>query len=113
MIPTNITGRKYEVIACNYLKSKGYQILEQNYTCPIGEIDIICMDKDLIVFVEVKYRTSAKFGRPIEAITPHKLRKIFQTATFYLKSKRKLNANCRFDAIEILNDNIRLIQNIM
>ena len=113
MLATNITGKKYEIIATNYLKQKGYKILENNYKNVIGEIDIVCKDKDIIVFVEVKYRTSAKFGRPIEAITPHKLMKIRQTATSYLKIKRMLDSSVRFDAIEILDDEIRHVQNIM
>lgn len=113
MLATNIVGKKCELIATNYLKQKGYKILENNYKNIIGEIDIICQDNDIIVFVEVKHRTSAKFGRPIEAITSHKLMKIRQTATGYLKFKRKLDSSVRFDAIEILDDEIRHIQNIM
>ena len=113
MLPDNITGKKFELIATNFLKEKGYKILENNYKNKVGEIDIICKDNDIIVFVEVKYRTSAKFGRPIEAVTPYKLMKIRQTATCYLKFKRLLNANIRFDAIEILDDEIRHVQNIM
>lgn len=112
MIPTNLLGRKYEAIASEYLKTKGYEILEHNYSNKIGEIDIICKDNNTFVFVEVKYRVSAKFGRPIEAITPHKIYKIQNTAIVYLKSKRKLNNPYRIDAIEILNDEIRHIENI-
>lgn len=113
MLPTNILGQKYEAIACNFLQENGYKIVERNYKNMIGEIDIICTKDNIIVFVEVKYRISAKFGRPIEAITPHKLMKIRQTATCYLKQHRKLDSNIRFDAIEILNDEIRHIENIM
>ena len=53
MLATNIVGKKYELIATNYLKQKGYKILENNYKNIIGEIDIICKDNDIIVFVEV------------------------------------------------------------
>lgn len=113
MLATNIVGKKYELIATNFLKENGYKILENNYKNKIGEIDIICKDENYIVFVEVKYRASAKFGRPIEAITPHKQMKIRQTATFYLKCKRLLDSNIRFDAIEILDNEIRHLQNIM
>lgn len=113
MLSTNIVGRKYEAIATNFLKEKGYEILENNWTSVLGELDIIAKDGNYIVFVEVKYRTSAKFGRPIEAITPHKLMKLRQNATLYLKKKKKLNNNVRFDAIEILGDEIRHIQNIL
>lgn len=113
MLPDNLVGKKYEAIAVNFLKDKGYKILEKNYKNVIGEIDIICEKDNIIVFVEVKYRTSAKFGRPIEAITPHKLMKIRQTATSYLKFKRKLENMVRFDAIEILDDQIRHVENIL
>lgn len=113
MLATNIVGKKYEIIATNYLKQKGFKIIKNNYKNAIGEIDIICKDKDILVFVEVKYRTSAKFGRPIEAITPHKLMKIRQTATSYLKLNGLLDNLVRFDAIEILDDEIRHIKNIM
>ena len=113
MIPNNIIGRKYEAVACAFLKEKGYKILRQNYANKLGEIDIICKHNETIVFVEVKYRTSNKFGRPIEAITYSKLKKIRLTATAFLKENGWLNKNCRFDAIEILNDEIRHIENIM
>ena len=113
MLPTNILGQKYEIIACNFLKENGYKILERNYKNMIGEIDIICSKDNVLVFVEVKYRTSSKFGRPIESITPYKLMKIRQTATCYLKQHKKLDSNIRFDAIEILNDEIRHIENIL
>lgn len=113
MLPKNIIGKKYEIVAVNYLKEQGYKILETNYKNKLGEIDIICKDEDIVVFVEVKYRKNAKYGRPIEAITPYKLMKIRQTATLYLKIKRLLDANIRFDAIEILFDEIRHVKNIL
>lgn len=112
MLTTNILGKKYEAMACNFLMQKGYKILEQNYSNKIGEIDIICENNGILVFVEVKYRTSAKFGLPLEAITPHKLFKIQNTALVYLKSHKKLNYPYRIDAIEILNDEIRHVENI-
>ena len=106
-------GEAQETRTVLELEKLGYRILKKNFRCRIGEIDIIALHQGYLVFVEVKYRTSAKFGRPIEAITPHKLMKIRQTATAYLKFKRLLDANVRFDAIEILDDEIRHIQNIM
>lgn len=112
MLTTNILGKKYEAMACKFLMQKGYKILEQNYSNKIGEIDIICENNGILVFVEVKYRTSAKFGLPLEAITPHKLFKIQNTALVYLKSHKKLNYPYRIDAIEILNDEIRHVENI-
>ena len=111
MIPSNIVGKKYESVVANYLKQKSYKILERNFSTKIGEIDLICKDANYIVFVEVKYKSSAKFGRPIEMITKDKVRKIRQTATLYLKMKKLLDACVRFDAVELLDDEIRHIEN--
>ena len=69
-----------EVGAKAYLEGKGYRILETNFVTKIGEIDIIAKDGDYIVFVEVKARTRADFGEPIEAVTPQKVRKIVLSA---------------------------------
>lgn len=104
-----IVGQKFENLAVNYLKNKGYTILKQNYRNTLGEIDIIAKDADYLVFVEVKYRTSLKFGRPAEAVSFYKQNKIRQVATLYLKSKKMLNSLVRFDCIEILNDEINHI----
>ena len=78
MLPTSTLGKKYENMALHYLKIEKYKILARNFSCPAGELDIIAYDKDndYIVFVEVKYRSTNAFGRPIEAITPEKARKI-------------------------------------
>ena len=113
MLPTNIIGKKYENMAVHYLKQKKYKILATNFSCPSGEIDIIAYDKiaGYIVFVEVKYRTTALFGRPIEAIDEYKIKKIQLASQVYLKLKGWLNKNYRYDAIEILDENIRHITN--
>lgn len=110
---TTTIGKKYENLAIFHLKKEKYKILARNFSCPAGEIDIIAYDKaaKYIVFVEVKYRTNAKFGRPIEAITPEKVQKIRITSQVYLKLKGWLNKNYRFDAIEILDDEIRHLIN--
>lgn len=110
----NIFGKKGEIIATNYLKNKDYTIICNNYKTPIGEIDIIAKDKNTIVFVEVKTRTSRAFGDPLEAVNAHKQMKIRQVATMYLKQFGKLNTSCRFDVIGVLGDTdeeIRHIQN--
>ena len=109
MLPTNILGIKYENMSIHYLKKQKYKILERNFICPAGEVDIIAYDKanDYIVFVEVKYRATEAFGRPLEAITPEKVRKIKLTSQVYLKLKGWLNKNYRYDAIEIIDDELR------
>jgi len=111
MIPNNIVGKKYESFSVNYLKKNKYKILEHNFSCPAGEIDIIAFDPTTkyIVFVEVKYRATNAFGRPLEAITRDKQRKIKLASQVYLKLKGKLDHNFRFDAIEIVDDELRHI----
>ena len=93
-------------MAVTYLKKKKYKILEQNYSCDVGEIDIICKDKDEIVFVEVKTRQTQKFGLPREAVTDYKQNKIRLVATIYLQKNNQLNEKIRFDVIEILGDEL-------
>ena len=101
-----ITGAQGEMIAEKFLKDKGYKILEKNYKNTIGEIDIIAKDKDIIVFVEVKYRKDDYFGLPREAVGKNKQFKIKKVASVYLNNKRLFNNQVRFDVVEVLGDNI-------
>ena len=100
----DIFGKKGELIAVDYLKNKGYQILETNYKNRIGEIDIIAKDKNYLVFVEVKTRSSRMFGDPEEAVTDYKQEKIRAVAELYLVSNKKTDENCRFDVVSILGN---------
>ena len=104
-------GKYFEEIARDFLKKKGYKILEQNYINKLGEIDIIAKFKKTIVFVEVKYRKNEYFGLPREAVNEFKQHKIRNIATSYLKSKKLLDSECRFDVVEILGDKITHIEN--
>ena len=109
------TGKKGEDIACSYLKSRGYRIVERNYKCPLGEIDIVARDGDAIVFVEVKSRKSEEFGDPQLAVGQKKQKKVSRISLTYLKDKNLYPCNARFDvvAIKMLPDGstIELIQN--
>ncbi len=107
-----IVGLKGEVEAKEYLESIGYVVVETNYKNKIGEIDIICKDGDVLVFVEVKRRESLKFGYPREAVNYHKQQKIRNVAAGYLKYKN-LYEKCavRFDVIDIIGDNLTHIKN--
>ncbi|MDO4965957.1 MAG: YraN family protein [Lachnospiraceae bacterium] len=101
------TGENYESIACEYLISKGLHVIERNFRCRIGEIDIILKDGDTYVFTEVKYRKTAKYGSPYEAVTKSKMKKISQVSLNYIKYKKlPINGSFRFDVISILDGDI-------
>lgn len=99
-------GSRYEELAAAYLLRKGYLILEHNFRCRLGEIDIIAKDDEYIVFIEVKYRKTKKFGYPREAVTYLKQQHIIRTAQYFLTVKVGYELPCRFDVIEILDNQI-------
>ena len=101
MYQRHILGIKGEDIAVKYLEEKGYNILERNFICRQGEIDVIALDKNYIVFIEIKSRTSTEYGLPSEAVTEKKLKHILKSAAYYLHIRNLEKANVRIDAIEI------------
>jgi putative endonuclease len=113
--PNKTTGEKGELAAVSFLKEKGYQILEINYRCAIGEIDVIAREKNELVFVEVKTRKSGEMGYPEEAVGVKKQKKMSQLALWYLQNEAIDNANARFDVVAITvyetKNEIRLIKN--
>lgn len=105
-------GAVYEEKAAEYLKAKGYRIIKRNFRCRIGEIDIIAKQNNIIVFVEVKYRKTASFGYPEEAVSFSKQRIIRKVAEYFLVGEQlTLDDECRFDVIAILGDEITHIEN--
>ena len=105
-------GNAGEQKACEYLKAQGYQILEQNFHCKVGEIDIIAKNGKYLVFVEVKYRKNSSHGSPLEAVNFTKQKKISQTAGYYLMTKhKKENVSVRFDVVSVLGEEVTLIKN--
>lgn len=98
-------GNKGEDIAIEYLEKRGYIILERNFYCRQGEIDIIAKDKNEIVFIEVKSRSSIQYGCPSEAVNKQKIRHLYRTSKYYLYKNKYLNNYIRFDVIEILIKN--------
>ena len=102
-ITTTELGRFGEKAAADYLKKKGYRILEKNFRAGKNEIDIIASRKKEIVFVEVKTRIGDKFGTPREAVTKTKQQRYYKIAECYwLKTGEEPNA--RFDVIEVYED---------
>ncbi len=104
-------GRMGEEKAADYLAKRGYQILERNYRCRLGEIDLIAKDGRYLVFIEVKYRTNGGCGDPAEAVDFKKQNKIYQTARYYLyRHGYSENQPCRFDVAAVYgNGSIRYV----
>ena len=102
--PRRQTGRQGEEIAANFLVARGYRILECNFSCRGGEIDIIAREpgSGFMVFVEVKTRRGLSYGVPQLAVTPFKQRQISKAALTWLSKNRLLDSNARFDVIAIL-----------
>ena len=95
-------GRFGEETAECYLIKKGYHILERNFRCRLGEIDIIAADGPVLVFIEVKTRRNQKFGLPCEAINAEKIKHLKRTAAYYMMLSPDEQCDTRFDVIEIL-----------
>ncbi len=94
-------GKWGEEKAANYLLYKGYQILEKNLRTPYGEIDLVVLIKSEIVFVEVKTRSSRKYGTPEEAITKKKLQHMLESAENYMQEHEELENDWRIDVIAV------------
>ncbi len=98
-----IKGDKGESFTAKQLKKRGYKIVECNYSCRFGEIDIIARNKEYICFVEVKTRSSNGWGRPAEAVDYRKQQRILITAQHYLASAPS-NLQPRFDVAEVITE---------
>ena len=98
-------GIEGEEIALKFLTDKGFEIIAQNFRTSGGEIDIIAKDKELLVFVEVKYYSAKSFFPPIFAVSRDKIKSIIKSAKFYIHSRRYYDLQCRFDVVAIFRDN--------
>ena len=94
-------GKKGEEIAVKFLNSKGFKIIETNFRIRGGEIDIVAIDQDTLVYIEVKTRTSNEFGYPEESITFRKIKHLVHTAKFYRNSRKNLPELERIDVLSI------------
>ena len=111
MYERHVLGKNGERIALRYLEKLGYVILEKNFTCMQGEIDIIALDGEYIVFVEIKSRSNIRYGLPCEAVTEKKIKHILRVATYYLYKNHLENINTRIDVIEVYIKNEKYIIN--
>ena len=94
-------GAEGERVAKAYLQTKGFRILHENYSTPLGEIDLIAKEGGVVVFVEVKARTSGEFGPPQASVTLAKQRQIVKVARLYLQRERLAEVACRFDVVAV------------
>jgi len=92
-------GEQAEQFAHDYLVQHGLRCLTRNFSCRSGEIDLIMQDNATVVFVEVRYRQSNRFGSALESVNFQKQQKLIKTAHYYLQSSPSSNSACRFDVI--------------
>ncbi|CUX47206.1 YraN family protein [Clostridium sp. C105KSO13] len=104
-------GSDYEQAVGYFLEQQGYVILQFNYRCCLGEIDIIARDGAYLVFCEVKYRQDKMKGSPLEAVGAKKQRTLYKCASYYLTVKGISDSPCRFDVIGIEGEKIIHIKN--
>lgn len=107
-----VVGTAYEKLAGAYLQEQGYEIVEYNFRCRMGEIDIVAKDGEYLVFTEVKYRADRRLGSPLEAVDIRKQRIISKVASYYcLTHGYGETKPCRFDVMAICGEEYTLIKN--
>ena len=99
-----LIGKIGEAAAVQYLQQQGYTIIENNYRCPLGEIDIVARDERVTVMAEVRTRTSLAYGSPEESITADKARRLKRLAFSYLQTHHLSTAPCRIDLVAVMVD---------
>lgn len=109
-VSTRQQGQRGEERAVEYLRARGYVVIERNFRCRVGEIDIVARDGDALVFVEVRTRADDRFGTALETVTPAKQRRVARVAEVYLTMRRLHAAVCRFDVVGITGERIELVR---
>ncbi|MEP6481073.1 MAG: YraN family protein [Rhodoglobus sp.] len=102
MAAKDALGRRGEAIAAEYLVGHGFSIVEHNWRCAQGEIDLVARDGDELVFVEVKTRSSVAFGHPFEAITAAKLARLRRLAAAWCEAHPGSHDRIRIDAVAVI-----------
>lgn len=97
-------GRRGEALAARYLEDAGLRIIDRNWRCGLGEIDLVAVDRATLVVVEVKTRSSEAYGHPLEAITPGKLERLYLLASRWARAHDLRFAGFRVDAVAIVDD---------
>jgi putative endonuclease len=99
-------GAEAEARAARYLSRKRYRIVDRNWTCRGGEIDLVCDDAGTLVFVEVRARKDARHGSPLETVVDLKRRRLIRAASVYLTRTKQWERPCRFDVVALDGDAI-------
>ncbi len=99
---TGVLGDRGEAAAAEYLRGEGYEILHRNFRFGRSEIDLIVRKGGTLVFVEVKTRSSDRYGEPEEAVNREKIRRIRRVASAYLSGRRIGDCDCRFDVVAVV-----------
>jgi len=103
---TREIGKAYESLAQQYLEVEGLTLIEKNFTCKFGEIDLVMQHDDYLVFVEVRYRKSLRFGSGADSVSHTKQSRLISSAQYYLQRHKKFAQwNCRFDVLSITRQN--------
>ena len=103
-------GADAERDAAQMLVAAGYEIIERNYRCKAGELDIIARDRGVLVFVEVRSRSDAEHGSAAEMVGPGKQRRVARVAAYYLATQAPVFDECRFDVVAITAGEAELIK---
>ena len=109
---TSVRGAAAEARALAFLQQQGLTLVEQNFSCRWGEIDLILRDQETLVFVEVRQRSSARFGSAAASVSAGKQAKLWRTAEVYLQRIRRIPV-CRFDLIAIDGDQLEWMRHIL
>lgn len=107
---THQQGQRGEERAIAYLCARGYSVIERNFRCRFGEIDIVAREGDALAFIEVRTRSDGRRGTALETVTPAKQRRIAKVAGYYLAVRNQHAALCRFDVLGITGEHVELIR---
>lgn len=99
-------GRRGEDLAAGYLAAAGIEVIDRNWRCPDGEIDLVGIDCGTLVIVEVKTRSSLDYGHPLEAITPAKLARLYLLASRWRQAQERRFTRFRVDAVSVVDDGV-------
>lgn len=102
---TRSAGARYEAIALDHLQDAGLELIARNYHCRYGEIDLVMRERDIVVFVEVRFRRRGRFGDGIDSVNAGKRARLVRAASAFLAEHPRLaDATCRFDVLAIGDD---------